>query len=85
MLRPVELGIKTSWFSSLSLGLHIWTVTKALPVLWHQKLTSEEKSWRPLLCLWHLPLLKKSQPCAGALQGGAASSEDSLVFEGDPN
>lgn len=85
MLRPVKMGTKTSCFISLSLGLQIWTVTKVLPVLCHQKVTSEEMSWRPLLCLWHLLFLKKSQPCAGALQGAAASSKDSLVFEGDPN
>lgn len=85
MLRPVEMGTKTSCFSNLLLGLQTWTVTKALPVLWHQKMTSEKMPWRPLLCLWHLPLLKKSQLCAGALQGAAASSKDSLVFEGDPN
>lgn len=87
MLRPVEMGTKTIFgcFSSLSLGLQILTVTKALPVLLHQKVTSEEMSWRPLLCLWHLPFLKKSQPCAGTLPGPAASSTESLVFEGDPS
>lgn len=74
MLRPVEVGTKTSCFSNLPVGLQTWTVTKALPVLWHQKVTFEEMSWRPLLCLWHLPLLKKSQPCAGALQGAAVWS-----------
>lgn len=49
-------------------GSTTWTATKALPVLWHQNVTYEEMSWRPLLWFWLLPFLKKSQLCARAPQ-----------------
>ena len=75
-----------SCFSSPSLGLHHLD-SHQNPVLWHQKVTCEEMSWRPLLCLASALPEGVRVVCRGSsevLRGAAASTEDPLSLREIP-
>lgn len=79
-MRPAETGPKPSYFSNPSPWLYAWTTTKAAAVLWHQKVTFEETSWRPLQCAWLHPPCRSQSCVRGSSQGLLLSITRAVIW-----
>lgn len=79
-MRPAETGPKLSYFSNPSPWLYAWTTTKATAVLWHQKVTFEETSWRLLLHVWLCPPCRSQSCVQGSSQGPLLSTTWAVVW-----